>query len=258
MLELQTWINNPEREYADGVRIYKQLGTDSKKKTFYETEKPTTLHRNMLFADLARMYRIADANKKIPATKGKAITPTPIDLSKLLKNVAPEKLKQFVNAALKKEYETLSAAERQLFANDADFGTRQEAYNQAVEMRKEMTALHEKIKLPELSEEERAETSKLLLDLEQEEQKRWLIVDGEESGFVPEDDNEDEEGEKATNAPQTTVELMKRRTNIVTYISKVRKKLETVTDTKAIQKLNEQLSDYNKELEEITAKLNAV
>lgn len=55
---LAVWLGNPQRKYADGVAIFKDLGVNADRNVFYSKKTVGKMEANMLLNDLQRYARI--------------------------------------------------------------------------------------------------------------------------------------------------------------------------------------------------------
>lgn len=205
MQKIKNWLLNPEREYAVGLDIYHKHKLNTKHDTFFNTESPTDIHKNMLYSKVARIYQKLLANppkeakaaqepiqiKKIESkssrTKNTKSTPTDTDkkTETLVKKIEPvanlRKNKQHINKLLSLNWPDLNHNEKVIFNNDEKYFLEKKSLMlRNGDIEKEMRSLHAKVKVIDPDPKNDAARKKLMgqLDvLDEEKAKNWALID---------------------------------------------------------------------------------
>ena len=177
--KLKSWLKNKDRDYQEGVELFKELKVNAKKEKFFNTDEPQAIHKNMLFAKLAnfdRVYnQIADEKKQtlkaVKEEKAKRANPSK-NLAEVREQIEVvnkeiENGRVVIDKGLKVKYDDMP---KEL----------QTAYDKNGELYSEVKSLHAKMKAVPAdakNDSERKEYANLVLDKFATIKDNWVKID---------------------------------------------------------------------------------
>ncbi len=272
MKNIREWINNPNRDYKEGVKIYHRNKLNTKHDNFFNTQSPSEIHSNMLFGKIKRIYskmilksenhkEVAKAEpikiqkiqpvkvKKQTKTESKDKTPTNPPVVELRKN------KKYVNKLLALNWPDLSHNDKLVFFNSEKYFLEKKTLMlENGDIEKKLRSLHTKMK--EIDPDSKFDTDrKKIMDelgeLDDKKSKNWIVIDTWKEIQV--DDTKETETEKAA---RIAIENTKRVAANNIYIYRALKTIptmpkETEKQRNKIKKKEVEVENRKKELEEL-------
>lgn len=248
--KLQAWVQNPERNYDEGIELLSKLGGKPGDIQFYRQGR-TYQSNSMLFNKLSTVLRIAIQNGKLqPQIPSKPIEPKllPPIHAKKQHDAKLQHNKELTNKLLSYRWEDLSDREKEYFGTEKQFAHKKNLFAEAKEIRKQMSTLHYKMKAA-TTDDERKEIADQLTFLQKRDISYWQLIDnfGEE---VVKDLIKDPPQPKPNNTAS-----YKRLNNLRTYVTKTKKALESASD-KDKEGISAKLEAYLKEIAELEKEVN--
>lgn len=190
MTTASDWLKSPNRNYADGIELLKQLDPKDKYLTFLSTEKPTEFQSGLLRERITRCVRlgkqarienkaeVTGANKTVNITKGKGNKPA----------VEDEKQRPVIDDNPIVRYEDLPTEYQQ-------------KYDAAKSSGRKLAALKEALNVAP-NDAERADIGKQLETIEDEKNKLWGEIDAWWNANKGKPATDNKPGQKQNSAPK--------------------------------------------------------
>lgn len=171
------WLRNKSRTYQDGIDIYNLYKKDGNYDAYFAQVKNapvTSLHFKLLMQQIIRIDRILDANPSmVKNVVPKKETQKPDQVSNKAHNDAPitvEKL-NFNKTKIDRVIENKNY-NYHMMPDDI-----QNKYDRIKSIGREATALHAKLKVSNLSDNDRKQIAQEIVLLEDERNQKWQEVD---------------------------------------------------------------------------------
>jgi hypothetical protein len=199
---ISKWLNDPNRDYNTGLKIFGKFKVNNKVFTFLNVSNPDQVKTNMLYGQVTKVYNKLIVNpellKDVPAIKQlvkiKKSEPgiKPIKIHKIEPKTAPEtdkiippdnlrKNKQYINKLLTLNWNDLSFSDKVIFNNSEKyFIGKKSLMIENSDIEKQMRSLHTKVKSidpDDKNNEKRQEIMQELSELDDKKSSNWEVID---------------------------------------------------------------------------------
>lgn len=164
MESLTQWLNNKDRKFNTGVKLYNAVKISTKHDAFFATQDPTPLHMKMLHAQLVKLYA-KNAPARLKKDHSKKPVKAPLVRAINLEGLSDSdntpatninlvrKNKVLTNKFLTLEYSMLSPGEKAVFFNDENYFQHKKALLQKNgDIEQNMRSIHTKMKNADLKD----------------------------------------------------------------------------------------------------------
>ena len=245
MKNILEWIQNPDRDYQEGVKMYDKHKLNAKHDKFFATPNPEAIHKNMLLSRMMRIYQKMNANPNIAKDEAK---PEPIKIKKIepvqakqqASPVSSRKNKQYINKLLALNWDDLSFNDKKIFFNNEKyFLVKKSLMLENGDIERKMRSLHAKVKAIDpdpKNDEKRGEIMSELATLDDTKAANWKTIDtwNEPEGSFAEPENTTKQ------AVQKALEREKKIKANKIYIYRAEKTLDDMPEKTAKQKAKKQ------------------
>lgn len=202
---ISKWLENPNRDYETGLKIFGKFKVNNKVFTFLNVSNPDQVKKNMLYGQVKKVYNKLIVNpellKDVPVIKP-VIQPIktkntdpgiqPIKIHKIEPKAAtetdkiihPDTLrsnKQYINKLLTLNWNDLSFSDKTIFGNSEKyFLSKKTLLIENSDIEKQMRSLHTKVKSidpDEKNNENRKEIMQELAELDDKKSANWEVID---------------------------------------------------------------------------------
>lgn len=232
--KIKQWLNNPEKSFEDGLALYDQVKSDSKKDAFFHTA-PTfpqgTIQFNILAGELTRLSRILD--QKQPEIKA------------VVKEQPPIKVAKIDDRVIKKAQSLRIVGDAPQVKYDELPDEMKEKYDRIKELTKTLGGLFALVNDTQISDNDRKEAANELCNHYDKRKSLWVELD-----TWADNKNEKKEEPKALTAPEIKKEIKLRRDNINRALKNKEPK-NKARNEKSIKKWTKEIEDLERKLDSI-------
>lgn len=190
METIKNWIEDPNRNYFEGLNIYDAHKKSKKHDAFLKTDSPDQMRVEFLFRQILKLHHVLSAVAPSPNTNPMNIA-QPVEKVRIKKPepvienhsdpVDLRKNKSYINRTLTLNFSDLSFEDKVLFNNDeAYFLSKKQLMIENGNIEQQMRSLHTKMKSIDPDKKfnkDRKEIMDQLIELEDQKSANWIIID---------------------------------------------------------------------------------
>ncbi len=229
-MNIENWLADPQRSYADGLAIYNKFKKDNSQDSFFnsnENPAPKSIHFNLLIAAIQTVKRILEQrgiNTKTIATEpGQQL----------------EKRKFFLEDAI--DVKSLPPDIQQRYIANQ-------------EITRSLAGLHQQLKAAD-SNQNRKELAETIAMQNKQRQENWKLIQA--AAHAP--DTQIEAAAPKQTTPSDALEMNRRMKTVQINISRAQREIQTAgLDSKRLKARKEKVKQWQQELADLQEKLKEI